>query len=234
MKIRILSLFHHFVRNFLLKRYYRKTTSTIFQKGSEINKETILMGYNYLGIKTQFLDSYLGFASYVANNSRIKNTKIGRFCAIGDNVKTCLGIHPTRKFVSIHPAFFSLIKQAGFTFARKQLFNEHKYVDERKRFVVEIGNDVWIGNNVLIMDGVKVGDGAIIGAGSIVTKNIEAYSVVGGIPARVIRKRFSQEEINFLIQFKWWDKDFKWLRVNSLKFQNIKEFVRFFNNKSKN
>lgn len=68
-----------------------------------------------------------------------------------------------------------------------------------------IGNDVWIGNSATFMQGVKVGHGAIIGTGSLVTKDVEPYSIVGGNPARLIRKRFDDETIEFLLGLAWWD-----------------------------
>lgn len=68
-----------------------------------------------------------------------------------------------------------------------------------------IGNDVWIGYNATIMAGVKVGDGAIIATNSVVTKDVEPYTVVGGNPAREIKKRFSDEHIKLLLELKWWD-----------------------------
>ncbi len=70
-----------------------------------------------------------------------------------------------------------------------------------------IGHDVWIGNSVTFMPGVQVGDGAIIATGSIVTKDVEPYSIVGGNPAKPIRKRFDDETIAFLLELKWWDWD---------------------------
>jgi virginiamycin A acetyltransferase len=70
-----------------------------------------------------------------------------------------------------------------------------------------IGNDVWIGYNATIMAGVKVGDGAIIATNSTVTKDVEPYSIVGGNPAREIRKRFSDDEIKNLLALRWWDWD---------------------------
>lgn len=69
----------------------------------------------------------------------------------------------------------------------------------------EIGNDVWIGFDATIMPGVKIGDGAIIGSKSVVTKDVEPYSIVGGNPAKLIRKRFSEEKIEELLEMKWWD-----------------------------
>ena len=68
-----------------------------------------------------------------------------------------------------------------------------------------IGNDVWIGYNSTIMPGVKIGDGAIIATNSIVTKDVEPYTVVGGNPAKEIKKRFTENEINKLLKIRWWN-----------------------------
>ncbi|MBM6749851.1 CatB-related O-acetyltransferase [Megamonas rupellensis] len=70
---------------------------------------------------------------------------------------------------------------------------------------IVIGNDVWIGYKAIILAGVKIGDGAIIGTGALVTKDVPAYSIVGGVPAKIIRKRFSEDIINELEILKWWD-----------------------------
>ncbi|MBC7498177.1 antibiotic acetyltransferase [Candidatus Gracilibacteria bacterium] len=76
-----------------------------------------------------------------------------------------------------------------------------------------------------ILDGVTIGDGAIIGAGSIVTKDVEPYAIAVGVPARVIRYRFEPDEIAFLLQFRWWDKDVTWMQENYKSFHNMKEFT---------
>ncbi len=68
-----------------------------------------------------------------------------------------------------------------------------------------IGNDVWIGSNVIILSGVHIGDGAVICAGSVVTKDIEPYSIAGGVPAKQIRKRFTDEAVEKLLQIQWWN-----------------------------
>jgi virginiamycin A acetyltransferase len=70
---------------------------------------------------------------------------------------------------------------------------------------IVVGNDVWIGYNATIMAGVNIGDGAIIGTNSVVTKDVEPYSIVGGNPAKLIKKRFSEDEIKDLLEIKWWD-----------------------------
>ena len=68
-----------------------------------------------------------------------------------------------------------------------------------------IGNDVWIGNGVTIMQGIKIGDGAIIGTNALVTKDVAPYTVVGGNPTKLIRKRFNDHEIEQLVHLAWWD-----------------------------
>lgn len=77
-----------------------------------------------------------------------------------------------------------------------------------------IGNDVWIGYNATIMAGVHIGDGAIIAANATVTRDVEPYSIVGGNPARLIRKRFNEEEIEKLLKLRWWDRDLEWITQN--------------------
>ncbi|MBW2647922.1 MAG: CatB-related O-acetyltransferase, partial [Deltaproteobacteria bacterium] len=72
---------------------------------------------------------------------------------------------------------------------------------------VIIGNDVWLGSYATIMSGVTVGDGAVIGARAVVAKDVEPYSIVVGNPAREVRKRFGPEEIEYLLELKWWDWD---------------------------
>ena len=213
------------IKQILYQNYISKKLKISFGNKVKINRKCVFEGNNALYNNTIFTDSNIGFASYIANNSIIRKTKIGRFCTIGDNVRTCLGLHPTKNFVSIHPAFFSLQKQAGFTFVNKQLFEEHKYIDAEKKYVVEIGNDVWIGNNVMIMDGVKINDGAVIATGAIVTKNVPSYAIVGGIPAKIIKKRFSEEQVIALLEIRWWDWDIKKIREKAILFKNINAFL---------
>lgn len=214
------------IKQYIIKLKVKLIANKVrFGKLVIINLNTQFEGYNALGNNTQFVDSFLGIGSYIANNSTIRKTKIGKYCAIGDNVRTYLGNHPVKDFVSIHPAFFSTLQQSGFTFTEKQLFEEHKYIDAEKRYVCQIGNDVWIGNDVLIIDGIEIGNGAVVASGAIVTKNVEPYTIVGGVPAKQIRKRFSNEQIEKLEKIKWWDKDIDWVKKNSHLYNDIKKFL---------
>lgn len=79
---------------------------------------------------------------------------------------------------------------------------------------IKIGNDVWIGYEAVILSGVTIGDGAIIGSRAVVTKDVAPYTIVGGIPARVIRKRFDDEKISKLLHLKWWDWDYYKIKEN--------------------
>lgn len=172
--------------------------------------------YNTIYNKVSLNEVTLGDFTYIAGNTSISKTTIGKFCSIGPDCKIGLGKHPTKDFVSTHPIFFSTLKQAQITFADKDYFKEFENIT--------VGNDVWIGANVIIVDGVSIGNGAIIAAGSVVTKNIPHYAIVGGIPAKIIRNRFEKEEIEKLLEMKWWDMDISYLKNNFKKFHNLKSF----------
>lgn len=180
--------------------------------------------YNTIYKFTRVRDSEFGDYSYVARNSQIYNTKIGKFTCIGPNVNTGMGAHPASSYVSSHPLFYSTIGQAsGLVIVDKNSFDEFP--------ATEIGNDVWIGNNANIKYGIKIGDGAIIGSGAVVTKDVEPYSIVGGVPAKVIKYRFTKDQIGFLLNFKWWDKDLEWIKNNKKEFENIENFIAKHTNK---
>lgn len=174
--------------------------------------------YNTLQKFARVRDSQIGDFSYVSRNTQVYNATVGKFCCIGPNVLIGLGAHPSETFVSSHPLFYSTLGQAGgLTIVDNNLFDEFP--------ATEIGNDVWIGANAIIKYGIKIGDGAIVASGAVVTKDVEPYTIVGGVPAKVIKHRFSQEEISFLQKFQWWNKDLEWLKANKEQFQNIQNFI---------
>jgi acetyltransferase-like isoleucine patch superfamily enzyme len=199
----------------------RKKFDVKFGKLATANN-CVFEGKNLINNAASISDSYIGFGTFISGKTILKKARIGKFCSIGQNVQNGFGIHPTT-WVSTHPAFYSLQKQAGFTFVENQLFEEHKYIDDLKKYYIQIGNDVWIGNNVQILDGITIGDGAIIALGSIVTKDVEPYSIVGGIPACLIRKKFSNEDIKWLLEFKWWDRDLNWLKEKAKLFTSLEK-----------
>ena len=189
---------------------------------AKISPGSKLEGYNKLSHHSYF-SGELGYASYVGEHS-IVSGKVGRFCSIAGNVRFLTLTHPVKVFVSTHPCFYSTKKQSGFSFAAEQKFDEQpKKADSR--YSITVGNDVYIGNGATIIGPVDIGDGAVIAANATVTSDVPPYTIVGGTPSRVIRKRFSDDEIEFLQRLQWWNKDIEWLRKNADKFTNIKQLM---------
>ncbi len=218
-------------KTFMLNAYYkikfRKHNLKIGKKAEVLTLNSDFEGYNCIGERSQFKGS-LGYGSYIGRNSYI-NATVGKFTCISDRVNIVSGTHPTKGFVSSHPAFYSTKKQSGFTFVDEDKFQEERRNPINPQTSVYIGNDVWIGCDVTILGGVVIGDGAVIASGSMVTSDVEPYTIVVGVPAKPLRKKFSDDIIDFLLDFKWWDRDIEWIRENSKYFQNIEEFAERYN-----
>lgn len=161
-----------------------------FRKNCTISKTAKIYPF------TIVLNTIIKDYSYVSYNSTINNCEIGKFCSIAKSVKIGLGKHPLN-FISTSPIFYSPINPL-----KKILSMELKFKDTER---IKIGNDVWIGANVVILDGVNIGNGAVIGANSVVTRDVLPYSIVGGVPAKEIKKRFSENIINAIQDSQWWD-----------------------------
>ena len=144
---------------------------------------------------------------------------IGNFCSIGLNVKIYLGngIGHDTTFVSTYP----------FGCIHTNIFNNVINKSRNTNGNVVIGNDIWIGANVTIMSGVTIGDGAVIANNSHVVKNVESYSIIGGNPAKLIKYRFTNEQIEQLLKIKWWYWDDKKIneKTSLLCNNNIDDFI---------
>jgi virginiamycin A acetyltransferase len=143
-------------------------------------------------------DTYVGEYTYGAPTvdrlySGCKLT-IGKFCSIAGGVTFAFWGKHQMNDITTYP--FCAFTEHGWTpVTRTEPTGEHTYV----------GNDIWLARNALIMQGVTIGDGAVIGANSVVASNVRPYALVVGNPAREVRRRFSDESINKLMELQWWD-----------------------------
>ena len=150
-----------------------------------------------VGKGTMMRASQVGDFSYITQHCHIVWTTIGKFCSIANSTRINPGNHPTWRVVQHHSVYRSESYGLG--------EDDHDFFEWRKAHWVTIGNDVWIGHGVTITAGVTVGNGAVIGAGAVVTKDVEPYTVVGGVPAHFIKRRFSEEQAEKLQRLAWWD-----------------------------
>lgn len=152
-----------------------------------------------LGLLTQvypngiMYGSSLGDYSYIQKNGSVWHATIGKYCSISWNVSIGGGEHDFHKVTS-----HSMLYASSYGFV------DHPLYDRFSKSCV-IGNDVWIGAGASVLRGVTIGDGAVIGAGAIVTKDIEPYTIVAGVPAKKIGQRCEESLINEMLEIKWWN-----------------------------
>lgn len=190
----------------------RHYPQAVFQHGAAAEGACTLGEGVSLGPHTKLKDCSVGRYTYFAGHSRLSDCEIGAFCSLGPHLEVGFGRHPTH-YVSTYPSFYSRHSAGRADLGATTDFVEH--------LPVKIGNDVWIGAHCLLMDGVTIGDGAMIAAGAVVAKDIPAYTLAGGVPARVIRPRFTPEETEFLLALKWWEHDLAWIRQHAPFFQSV-------------
>ena len=211
--------------------YRMKKALTI--KNRYITLTLLNVQFNRLSDRNQsfFMNQNLDYAEYSIGKFSygqpivIKSTKdmpgklsVGNFCSFGEGVVILLAAAGGHR-----PDWIS-------TFPFIQLFKDfqHLFFPPIEKCDVIIGNDVWIGMNATILSGVTIGDGAVIGASSVVTKNVPAYSIVAGNPAKLIRMRFDEETVKILMKIKWWNWDLQRITDNMplLLSNKMQEFIK--------
>jgi acetyltransferase-like isoleucine patch superfamily enzyme len=196
-----------YFRSFLLRRRYFKPISILsfWDSTVKFNRDVLIQAF------TRLSNAHINSYSRVRAFSTVYNCKIGSFSIIGAYSRIGLGRHPLN-LISTNLIFYKK-NQISNKFYNSIVFDEF--------LPTEIGNDVWIGEGTTIIGGVKVGDGAVVAARSVVTKDVPPYAIVGGVPAKIIKYRFSEELVEKLLEVKWWNLD-----ENTIK-KNIELFTKF-------
>ncbi len=183
--------------------------------------------FTHIDERVRVTESSVGDYSYILHDSEIIYTKIGKFCAIAPFSRLNPGNHPHWR-----------AGLSNFTY-RSQDYglgeNDQEFFQWRRNQKVSIGHDVWIGQSVLVLPGVTVGTGAVIGGGSVVTKDVAPYTIVAGTPAKVIKRRFSEEVEKSLFRISWWDWDHDQIKdaMSFFRKENIEDFCKQFDTEFK-
>lgn len=157
-----------------------------------------LGAYCEVGARTILTEVSMADYSYVVNDSQITYASIGKFCSIAAMTRINPGNHPMHRITQSHFTYRSSAYFPGET-------DDAAFFEWRRQHHVHIGHDVWIGHGAIILPGRNVGTGAVIAAGAIVTKDVPAYTIVAGNPARIMRRRFGEREAERLGRLAWWD-----------------------------
>ncbi len=160
-------------------------------------KDCTLGAWTDVGKGTMMRESEMGDYSYITQDCHVVWTSIGKFCSIANSVRINPGNHPTWRALQHHSVYRAEQYDLG--------EDDHEFFDWRKDHWVNIGHDVWIGHGVTVTAGVTIGNGAVVGAGAVVTKDVAPYSVVGGVPAKLIKRRFTEAQAEALEQIAVWD-----------------------------
>lgn len=218
------------IKYFLYKLKWHEKTK--IKLGANVSLKSTFEGMSQVHKNTRFL-GHLGYGSYIASYCEL-SANIGRFTSIAPHVRCNAGQHPyTEPYVSTSPCFFSLNpdgSQCGNTFATEQCFDELRFIDKPNRIAVDIGNDCWIGEGAFLVGGITIGTGAVVLAHAVVTKDVPAYAIVGGVPAHVLRYRYDEETVRFLLESKWWEKSRDWYKTHWSLFSDIDKFKEYIQN----
>src|ERR1700712_5395449 len=167
--------------------------------------ETRLGAYCEVGARTILHEVSMDDYSYVVNDAQITYTTIGKFCSIAAMTRINPGNYLMHRSTLAHFTY-----RPGAYFPGEP--DDAEFFAWRREHHVHIGHDVWIGHGAVILPGRSIGTGAVVAAGAIVTKDVPAYSIVGGNPARVIKRRFTESVASRLAELAWWNWNHETLR----------------------
>lgn len=147
----------------------------------------------HVSMRESHFDDY----SYIVKHGNVMWSTIGKFCSIAEGARINPGNHATWRASQHHYTYRASQFDLG--------DDDEEFFAWRRAHWVTIGHDVWIGHGVTILAGVTVGTGAVIGAGAVVSKDVPPYTIVGGVPGKTIRRRFTEAQAEALQRIAWWD-----------------------------
>ena len=162
-------------------------------------RDTTFGIYCEVGARTKVAECTFGDFSYIVNDADIIYTDVGKFCSIAAHTRINPGNHPVERVAMNHFTYRSSAYGLG--------EDDPAFFDWRRSFRCRLGHDVWIGHGAVVLPGVSMGNGAVAGAGSIVTKDVPAWTIVVGNPARVLRPRFPAHIAEAIERIAWWEWD---------------------------
>jgi acetyltransferase-like isoleucine patch superfamily enzyme len=185
----------------LIEKYRRKLQHPTVQCSKMASINNVQFGIKNIVAQNAFLNNVtLGNYSSIGRNTTVNNATLGKFCSVSWNCTIGATSHP-----------YTHLSSHAFPY---HSFFEFTHKTEKIKVATQIGHDVWIGANAIIMPGITVGDGAVIGAGSIVTKDVPAYAIVTGAPAKIKKYRFTDEELQRVKALEWWNWSKETIKAN--------------------
>ena len=183
-------------------------------------KHTTLGNYVDIGERVTLNEVEMGDFSYIARDAMVIYSTIGKFCSIAAATRINPGNHPMWRATQHH--FTYRAKRYGMADA-----DDAEFFQWRRDHHVSVGHDVWIGHGAVLLAGVSVGVGAVIGAGAVVSKPVDPYTIVGGVPAKPIKRRFPEAIAERLMEMSWWDWPHERLRAALPDFRklSVEEFL---------
>lgn len=184
---------------------------------SAVIKQSDFGRYTEVGAHVCMTDCLLDDYSYVCHHSELMSVSVGKFANIAAMARINPGFHPIERPTLHHFTY----RRAQYDFAPE---DDADFFEWRRRQRVCIGHDTWIGHGVVIMPGVRIGNGAVVGSNSVVTRDVPAYAIAAGAPARVLRMRFPQSIALALEATAWWDWDHDTLKARLPDFADLRTF----------